>query len=240
MTEKGDLRFSLGLLIVPLFAVLSIWFVFWLELITGSNFNTHGIYPRRLSGLQGIAVSPFIHGSVEHLYNNTIPLAVLTTALVYFYRSSAFKGIVFDLLLSGVLTWMIGRPSYHIGASGLIYVLVSFIFFKGIFAKHFRLIALSLGIVFLYGSMLWYIFPIEDGISWEGHLSGFLTGLFLARFIKVDLPKKRTYQWERDDYNEEEDEFLRHFDKDGNFIERPDDDIEIVYHFKKKERKDGD
>ena len=102
------------------------------------------------------------------------------------------------------------------------------------------MIALSLGIVFLYGSMLWYIFPIEDGISWEGHLSGFLTGLFLARFIKVDLPKKRTYQWERDDYNEEEDEFLRHFDKDGNFIERPDDDIEIVYHFKKKERKDGD
>ncbi|MET1260320.1 rhomboid family intramembrane serine protease [Flagellimonas sp. DF-77] len=240
MTEKGDLRFSLGLLIVPLFAVLSIWFVFWLELITGSNFNTHGIYPRRLNGLQGIAFSPFIHGSVEHLYNNTIPLAVLTTALVYFYRSSAFKVIVFGLLLSGILTWVIGRPSYHIGASGLIYVLVSFIFFKGIFAKHFRLIALSLGIVFLYGSMLWYIFPIEDGISWEGHLSGFLTGLFLARFIKVDLPKKRTYQWERDDYNEEEDEFLRHFDKDGNFIERPVDDIEIVYHFKKKERKDGD
>ena len=82
--------------------------------------------------------------------------------------------------MSGFLTWSIGRPAYHIGASGLIYVLVSFLFFKGVFAKHYRLIALSLLVVFLYGSMIWYALPIEKGISWEGHLSGLITGILFA------------------------------------------------------------
>ncbi len=237
MSEVRYFKFSLGILLAPMFSVLAIWTTFWFELQLGVNFNEHGIFPRKLSGLQGILFGPFIHGSVEHLYNNTIPLAILMLTLFYFYKKNAKRVLFSGILIAGLLTWLIGRSSYHIGASGLIYVLASFIFFKGIFTKYYRLVALSLAIVFIYGSMLWYIFPIEEGISWEGHLSGFLTGLFLARIIKTEIPESKKYKWEHDDFNEEEDEFLKHFDEDGNFIEKtaPSDEetINVIYDIKK-------
>ncbi|MBT8235105.1 MAG: rhomboid family intramembrane serine protease, partial [Bacteroidia bacterium] len=125
---------------------------------------------------------------------------------------------------------------------GMIYVLASFIFFKGIFSQHMRLVAISLIVVFIYGSLIWYIFPIKDGISWEGHLGGFLSGLFLAVIMRSHAPDKRKYAWENEDYNEEDDPFLRHFDEEGNFIEDPDGltqkedtSTRIIYHFKKKD-----
>src|SRR5690606_32795943 len=95
--------------------------------------------------------------------------------------SSLFWVVFFAIVFSGLFTWLIGRPSYHIGASGLIYALVSFIFFKGIFTRNFQLSALSFIVVFLYGSMIWYIFPdMKEGMSWEGHLGGFISGILLA------------------------------------------------------------
>lgn len=239
MSNNDYFKFSQGVVLAPLFAVLAIWTVFWGELQLGINLNHLGIYPRTLPGLKGILLSPFIHGSVEHLYNNTLPLAILISFLFYFYQDKALRTIVWGVLLSGSLTWLIARPSFHIGASGLIYVLASFIFFKGIFTKHYRLVALSLVVVFIYGSMIWYIFPIKDGISWEGHLSGFLTGLFLALILKVKIPKEKKYKWEQDDYVEEDDPFLKHFDEDGNFIEGnlepPKGEVTIQYHYKKKD-----
>ncbi|MBT8186224.1 MAG: rhomboid family intramembrane serine protease [Croceitalea sp.] len=242
MAEHHHYKFTPGLLIVPLFAVLAIWTVYFIEIRFGLNFNDFGVLPRKLTGLKGIFSSPFIHGSLDHLYNNTIPLAILMAALFYFYRNIAWKVLLIGILLSGFLTWTIGRPSYHIGASGVIYVLASFIFFKGVLTKYYRLIALSLTIVFIYGSMLWYIFPVKDGISWEGHLSGFLTGLLLAKILKAKHPEPTKYAWEREDYNIEDDEFLRHFDENGNFIENLDtsseDEITIVYNIKKNEKRD--
>ncbi len=236
MQSNEHFKFSNGVILAPLFAVLSIWIVFWVEVKFGINFNDYGIYPRRLSGLRGVLLSPFIHGSVEHLYNNTIPLAVLTAFLIYFYQKAAFRVFIFGILVSGLLTWVIARPSYHIGASGIIYVLASFIFFKGVFAKYYRLVALSLVVVFIYGSMLWYIFPVKEDISWEGHLAGFITGFLLAITIRVKLPVEKKYEWEHEDYNEEDDPFLKHFDADGNFIEtkeEPENHIQIKYHYKK-------
>ena len=244
MTESNYFKFSNAVIAIPLLAVLSIWTVYWFEIRFQVNFNDYGIYPRTLKGLRGIILSPFLHASVEHLYNNTIPLAILTASLIYFYRSIAFKVLLGGIIITGFITWLIGRPSYHIGASGLIYVLVSFIFFKGIISKHYRLVALSLIVVFIYGSTLWYIFPVKDGISWEGHLGGFITGLFLAFVLKAPLPKIKKYDWEKEDYNEEEDEFLKHFDENGNFIEnRPldptEEEIKITYHYKKNPEDPG-
>ena len=240
MSTSDSFKFSNGVVLAPLLAVLTIWTVFLVELRLGVNLNDLGIYPRRLSGLVGVVLSPFIHSSVEHLYNNTIPLAVLSSFLFYFYQKPALRIIVWGILASGFLTWLIGRPSYHIGASGLIYVLASFIFFKGVLTKHYRLVALSLVVVFIYGSMIWYIFPVKDGISWEGHLSGFITGLILAMIVKVNLPKEKKYAWEREDYVEEDDPFLQQFDENGNFIEtKPDEGQEekvtIHYHYKKRD-----
>ncbi|MDX1315217.1 MAG: rhomboid family intramembrane serine protease [Eudoraea sp.] len=243
MTEDRYFKFTNSVLLVPMMAVLLIWVVFWIEVRFRINLNDLGVYPRTLKGLRGVLFSPFIHGSLSHLYNNTIPIAVLSAALMYFYRDVAFRVLVFGFFIGGLLTWIIGRPSYHIGASGMIYVLASFIFFKGAFTRHFRLMALSLIVVFVYGSMLWYIFPVNEGISWEGHLAGFITGLILAFFVKTDIPKPRKYAWEHEDYNEEEDDFLRHFDEDGNFIENPEGvedskpGIQIRYPYRKNDPK---
>ena len=237
MSDSQHFRFSLELLLVPLIAVLVIWTVFWIEVNFSVNFNSYGIFPRTIKGLRGVILSPFIHGSIDHLYGNTIPLAVLTLALFYFYTKEAWRVLILGWVVSGFLTWVIARESYHIGASGIIYVLASFIFFKGIFEKHFRLVALSLTVVFIYGSMLWYVLPIEEGISWEGHLSGLFTGLVLAKLIKVSIPTPKKYAWENEDYDENEDEFLQHFDENGNFIEHLDtsesQSSKVIYHYKK-------
>tara|TARA_R110000868_G_scaffold133338_3_gene344916 strand:+ start:993 stop:1727 length:735 start_codon:yes stop_codon:yes gene_type:complete len=244
MTESKHFQFSNAVVVVPLVLVLLIWTVYMIEIRLGVNFNSYGILPRTLKGLRGVVLSPIIHGSLKHLFNNTVPLAVLSAALLYFYRRNAFTVLIFGTLLSGMLTWMIGRESYHIGASGLIYVLASFIFFKGIFSKYYRMVALSLVVVFIYGSMLWYIFPVKEEISWEGHLSGFLVGLFFAFFLKTPIPVINKYDWEREDYNEEEDEFLQHFDENGNFIEKkPEQEIEnlefkINYEYKEDKSSD--
>tara|TARA_R110002153_G_scaffold127733_1_gene275449 strand:- start:108 stop:854 length:747 start_codon:yes stop_codon:yes gene_type:complete len=221
MSEMGHFKFSNKILGIPLMAMILIWVVYWVELVIGVNFNEMGVKPRTLLGLRGVILSPFIHGSLEHLYNNTIPLGILLSALWYFYRDVAWKVLVYGILLSGLITWLIGRTSYHIGVSGLIYVLASFIFFKGIFSSYFRLVALSLIVVFIYGSMLWYIFPVKEGMSWEGHLGGFLTGLFLAKVVKARIPPTKKYEWEKEDFKEEDDLFLQHFDENGNFRELP-------------------
>ena len=167
-----------------------------------------------------------------------MPLAVLSAAIFYFFKNVAWRVLFMGILFSGLITWIIARPSYHIGASGLIYVLVSFIFFKGVATKHFRLVALSLVMVFLYGSMIWYIFPIEEGISWEGHLSGFLVGLIFAFVLKTPVPDEKKFAWQKENYKEEDDPFMRHFDENGNFIELPKDDaeeeIKINYQYKSK------
>ncbi len=241
MTEDRYFKYTPGVLLVPMIALLIIWTVFWIEVRFRINLNDLGIYPRTAKGLKGIILSPFIHGSLSHLYNNSIPIVILSAALIYFYRNVAWKVLLFGTLLAGILTWLIGRPSFHIGASGLIYVLASFIFFKGIFTKHYRLVALSLIVVFIYGSMLWYIFPVKEGISWEGHLAGFITGIALAFFIKAEIPPVKKYAWESEDFKEEEDEFLRHFDEEGNFIENPDGssdsspEVQIRYHIRKND-----
>ncbi|MEO1012780.1 MAG: rhomboid family intramembrane serine protease [Bacteroidota bacterium] len=240
MSEQNYFKFSNLVIAIPLLAVILIWTVYWVELKFQINLNMYGVYPRKLKGLRGIVFSPFIHGSLKHLYNNTIPLAILTASLFYFYRKIAFTVLLWGIFLSGLFTWGIGRPSYHIGASGVIYVLASFIFFKGVFSKYYRLVALSLIIVFIYGSLLWYIFPVKDGISWEGHLGGFLTGLVLAILVRTEIPSPKKYEWEKEDYQEEEDEFLQQFDEEGNFIEKKPEEasheasIKIRYHYKEK------
>lgn len=204
--------------LLPFALIFAIWLVYWVELRFGFNFNQNGILPRSFSGLQGVFFSPFIHSSVEHLYHNSIPLYVLLSALFYFYSSISYRVLLFGGLAVGLLTWLIGRESYHIGASGLVYMLTSFLFFKGIWSKNYRLTALSLIVVFLYGSMVWGVFPQEERISWEGHLSGLLIGVLLALSFKVDHQPIKKYAWEEDNYKKEDDPFLQQFDEKGNFI----------------------
>ena len=242
MNSSDPFKFSTRVIVYPLSFVLLIWLVYWFELRFGFRFNDMGIYPRTFSGLRGILFSPFIHGSLEHLYHNSTPLLILSTALFYFYRALAWRVLVLGLLFSGFLTWLIGSPAFHIGASGLIYVLMSFMLFKGILSKNHHLTALSLLVVFLYGSMLWYVFPVKENMSWEGHLSGLLVGLVFAFVFRTAIAKPVRYIWEDDQYNEQDDPFLNQFDAEGNFIESPkeemhttDSTVDVQYSFKNKD-----
>ncbi len=248
--SSQQFKYSNSVIIYPLMLLFVEWLVFWYQVRVDYGIKAYGIRPQKLEGLLGIFTSPFLHGDINHLYNNSIPLFVLSLALFYFYKKIAWKVILYGILLSGFLTWLIGSSGNHIGASGLIYVLVSFIFFKGIFAKHYRLIALSLIVIFLYGSMIWYVFPIKNGMSWEGHLGGLITGFVFALIFRKQIAKPQIYKWELPGYNEEDDPFMQHFDEDGNFIEfepEPDPELDteiesemnqspqIKYIFKKRE-----
>lgn len=221
------MKFTPDVLAYPLLFVLLLWLVFWIEVRFNVNFNYLGLYPKKIEGLRGVLFAPFIHSGIEHLFNNSVPLLVLTMALFYFYRRIRWKIIIFGVLLTGILTWLIGRPAIHIGASGVVYMLTAFLFFKGIFSRQFQLIALAFVVVFLYGGLLWYVFPIDPKISWEGHLSGFAVGLLFAIIFKSEALPQKKYEWEREDYDPADDPFLRHFDEDGNFIETiPEEDDE--------------
>lgn len=209
MNQEKSFEFSKKILLLPLILIFLMWIVYWFEIAFGYNFNQMGVFPRTISGLQGILFSPFIHANTQHLFNNSIPLLVLLLALGYFYQPIAVKILWIGWIGTGLLTWLIARPSYHIGASGIVYMLVSFIFFSGIFRKYYRLIAVSLVVIFLYGSMAWYLFPIEKGISFEGHTAGFITGLLLAIVYKNKGPQKEEIQWEQTEFDEL-------FDEEGN------------------------
>src|SRR5690554_5066683 len=130
MSDSNQLKYTPEVFGYPLLFVVVLWIVFWIESRFGLNLNVYGVYPRELKGLQGVLFSPFIHGSLKHLFNNSIPLFVLTAALFYFYRNIRWKVLVYGFLLTGFATWLIGRPSLHIGASGIVYMLASFLFFK--------------------------------------------------------------------------------------------------------------
>jgi membrane associated rhomboid family serine protease len=220
-------KFTNSVIGLPLFFVVFLWFIFWLEIRFDFDFVENGIYPRTLSGLQGVLFSPFIHADIEHLYNNSIPLLILLAALQFFYAEQSLKVVVYGILFSGSVTWIIGRDNYHIGASGLIYVLFSFVFFKGIQTKYNRLVALSLAVIVVYGGLVWYVFPSPEitgnkSISWEGHLGGLLTGFFLSLVYKTPEYKKiLKYDWEHPDFDPSEDKFMQRFDESGNFVNLP-------------------
>lgn len=182
-------------LIVPLTFPLLLWVIYlFTQLLEISTFKL-GILPRSFSGLIGILTSPLIHQDLSHLISNTAPLIIMGLSIFYFYSKVAYKSFVIIYIGTGILVWLFAREAYHIGASGIIYGFVSFLFFSGIFRKDNRSIALALIIIFLYGGLIWGVLPLEKGVSWESHLFGAIVGVFPAfTFRKIDPPKK--YDWE--------------------------------------------
>ena len=139
--------------------VAVLWLIKFIEMQSGHLLTEYGVLPRTISGLKGVITSPLIHGDLRHLVSNSIPLLVLGAGLFYFYNSLAYRVFLGIYLLGGFWLWLGGRESYHIGASGLVYGLTTFLFFSGVIRRDIKLMALSLLVVFLYGGMVWGIFP---------------------------------------------------------------------------------
>jgi membrane associated rhomboid family serine protease len=189
---------------IPGFFLFLIWAAFAADKLLDADFSRIGIYPLSVKGIPGILLSPFVHANLQHLFNNSVPLIVLGTALFYFYGEVSLKVFLLNWLFTGIMVWLAGREAWHIGASGLVYGLVFFIFFSGVIRRHFRLMALSLLVVFLYGSMVWGMFPIMPvNISWESHMLGAVSGIFLALWYHKEGPQRPVYEWIDDDDDDE-------------------------------------
>ena len=197
--EKKKLLKSL---VIPSIFILILFAIEVFQKLTGMNLIIYGLYPRKISGLIGILAAPLLHVSYAHLISNSIPLLFVGVGVSYFYPASSNKIFISIFLVPGIFVWLTGRPAYHVGASGIDYGLVTFLFFSGLIRRDKRSIALALIVTLLYGSLIWGIFPQNDGISWEYHLFGSLTGILCAIiFRKSDVYKK--YEWEDEEEPEE-------------------------------------
>ncbi len=196
--DSARLRRSFSL--AALFAC-ALWAIKLIEVILDLDFVQYGVYPLRTSGLTGIFLAPLIHGSLSHLFSNTAPLIILGTALLYGYPRSA-KAVIPALYLgTGLGVWLFARDAYHIGASGLSFGIMFFVLTIGILRWDKRAIVLAMIVFFLYGSMIWGIFPTTPDVSFESHFFGAIIGVALAILLKnLDpAPPRKKYSWEEDE-----------------------------------------
>src|ERR1043165_6076680 len=186
----------------PSLFVMVLWGIKLFEVAEYVNLAWYGLYPRKAAGLIGIITAPLLHGDFPHLISNTLPLLVLGPIIFYFYRAIAFDVFFWVYLMTGVWVWAAGSANYHIGASGIVYGFITFLFFSGVFRKDTRLLALSLFVTFLYGGAVWGILPLQKGVSWESHMLGSLAGLITAYNFRKEGPPPRKYDLGDDEENE--------------------------------------
>lgn len=169
-----------------------------------SNF---GVEPRTSQGLLHMPTMLFVHASPEHLWNNVLAFFILTTTLFFFYYEIAIPVFLIMWVFSPILLFVIGRDNVHVGASVLIYAEFAFLFFSGIFRKNLNTKRISMAVGFVYGYTVWYMFPIEQQVSWEGHISGFLCGIMLAWYFRKQGPPEPVYRHEVEPELSDEDPF---------------------------------
>jgi membrane associated rhomboid family serine protease len=204
-SEQTRALFRLAIKIAFGFFAL-IWLVYLVQSGLDLEPEPFGIRPRQLDGLPGIVFAPLVHGSFAHLVANSPPLLVLGTAMLFLYPNSALRALPAVYLGTGIVVWLIGRESVHLGDSGLVYGLVSYIFVAGLLRRDRRAIAASLVVSFMYGSLAWGVLPTPFGVSWETHLAAALIGVALAIALRrLDVPPRKRYVWEdEEDENDEE------------------------------------
>ena len=189
------------------------WFVFFLDYAFDLEWYRYGLYPLKLTGLIGIITSPFLHGTADfsHILNNSLPAFALTWMLFYHYRTIATKSFLFIYFFTGIMMWFFARESYHIGMSGVIYGLTSFLVLSGFLRKNMKVAAISLAVIFYYGSMVWGIFPSKVGVSWEAHAIGLLSGVLIAIYYRKSGPQpdKMIYEIEEELGFESEEEYWK-------------------------------
>ncbi len=176
-------------LVMTVGCLVLVWGVFLINLQFDLGLNRFGNRPLQARGLIGILSMAFLHGGWSHIWGNTVSFFTLSAMLLYFYRGIGPKVLFWCWVGSGTLLWTSGVGGNHIGLSGVVYALAAFLFLSGVIRRHTVLMRVALVVVFLYGSIVWGVFPIEVGVSWEGHLSGACVGGLLALVLKSDGPQ---------------------------------------------------
>ena len=142
-----------------------------------------GILPRHPSSLWGIFFMPFLHGNFPHLMANTVPFITLGWLVMVRSIRDFWLATAIVIVVGGAGVWLFGSPGYHVGASGLIFGYLGFLLLRGLFERSFTGIMLSLVVGSAYGSLIWGVLPGRPGVSWEGHLFGFLSGVLAAYWL---------------------------------------------------------
>jgi membrane associated rhomboid family serine protease len=199
LDPEMEKRIFLHSLVFPAAFIFVFWIVEIVEVTTSLSFVKLGVYPLHLKGLPGIIFSLFIHSGFNHLMSNSIPFFILLFMLIYFYRRISYQIFFLLYFLSGLSVWLAGREAWHIGASGVVYAMAAFHFVSGIIRNDVRLLTLSVVVVFLYGGLIWGIFPIDPEISWEGHLWGAVSGVVLAIYYRKYTIRRDKFDWEEEE-----------------------------------------
>lgn len=221
----------------PLCFLAVIWLVFFFDTKFNLYLTNYGTSPRTIKGLIGIITSPFLHSNLEHITGNSLPLLILGMLTFNFYRPIAWGSFLWIFFMSGIWLWVGGRNDaegnvHHIGASGLIYGSALFLFFSGVFRKHRPLMVISALVAFLYGSMMYGIFPLQPDVSWEAHLFGAISGVLVAYNYRKEGPQKQEVIWEDDDVDFEAEEKAEE-EAYKKMLEQ--NNIQIHYHYKPKD-----
>lgn len=173
-------RTLIGSSIVPIRFAFFMWLFFVLEFSYHLPLSNFGILPREKLGLVGIITAPFLHAGPAHLISNTVPLLFLGITLFFYYPSIANRVFYSCYFITNILVWLIARPNNHIGASGLIYGLATFIIFFGLFRRDLKSLFLSVIALIMYGYIFYGVLPTNTRVSWESHLMGAVVGLVMA------------------------------------------------------------
>lgn len=195
-SERARANFRLAAKISLSFVAL-IWFIQLLNSGLDLELERFGVRPRQLAGLPGILIAPLLHGGFAHIIANSMPLLILGTGMLHLYPNSALRVLPAVYLGPGIVVWLFAKGAIHVGASGLVYGLFSYIFVAGVIRRDRRAVAASLLVSFVYGASVWGVLPIEPGVSWETHLAAALIGLLLAIVLRHrDIPPRLRYDWE--------------------------------------------
>lgn len=168
---------------VPVRIAILMLLIFLVQESFNLDFGILGILPRKIYGVFGIILTPFIHGNWMHLLSNLSPFLILSIVLYYFYDRIAGWVLVYGMLWTNILVWLAGRPYLHIGSSGLVYMLAFFLMGFGFFRWKKIDLLVSVIIVTIYGSLVFGVVPSVGRVSWESHLLGAGVGIFLAFYL---------------------------------------------------------
>jgi len=175
-----------------LWIAVVMWVVFIIDaLLITTNFNHLGIQPRTLSGLLGIPLSPFLHANLIHIISNTLPLIIISSILKLSIGSTRLNlVIILSIIGSGLGTWVFSTAGVVVGASGLIYGLIGFLFANAYFNPSFRSWLVAVIAFALYGGTLTSLFIVLPYVSWAGHAWGFISGILIAAYMAPFLKSK--------------------------------------------------